>query len=177
MVAVEDMATLYVIDGDTRMEIQAVKNPSNMKTLCSMKKVPGYDPLHRPYVLFKDSDYVSLFNTKLMKLLPLVRSKYDTDPLNVHNLWVTNYSGIDRKNSEAINITSVRDHQQPQETQVPTDVVIFYTLEYEKKNGKMNSRLQSYKLNLNFLTDELFNDLTVDTKELQRKMTSSVQRM
>ncbi len=106
IVAVEGMATFYVIDGDTRLAIQAVKNPSNMRRLCSMKKVPGYDPQHRPYVLFKDGDYVSLFNTRLMKLLPLVRSKYDTDPLNVHNLWVTNNTVLDRKNTESFNHTN-----------------------------------------------------------------------
>jgi hypothetical protein len=56
-------------------------------------------------------------------------------------------------------------------------VVIFYTLEYEKKkNGIMKSRLQSYKLNLNLLNDSLFDDLTKDGEKLQRKMTSSVQR-
>ena len=62
-----------------------------------MKKVPDYDPQHRPYVLFKDSDYISLFNTRLMKLLPLVRSKYDMNPLNVHNLSVTNYTKHDKR--------------------------------------------------------------------------------
>jgi hypothetical protein len=54
--------------------------------------------------------------------------------------------------------------------------VIFYTLEYEKKNGKMSSRLQSYKLNLNLLTDQLFDNLTRDAERLRRMMTSSVQR-
>ena len=78
-----------------------------------MKKVPGYDPKDRPYVLFKDGDYVSLFNTRLMKLLPLVRSKYDTFPLNVHNLGVMNYTGLDRKNAQSsLNITNVKLQQQ-----------------------------------------------------------------
>jgi hypothetical protein len=54
--------------------------------------------------------------------------------------------------------------------------VIFYSLEYEKKNGKLSSRLQSYKLNLKLLTDQLFDELTKDTVKLQRRMTSSVQR-
>jgi len=98
LVAAEDMSTCYVIDGDTRMAILVpIKNPSNLKGLCSMKKVPDYDPQHRPYVLFKDSDYISLFNTRLMKLLPLVRSKYDMNPLNVHNLSVTNYTKHDKR--------------------------------------------------------------------------------
>ena len=97
-----------------------------------MKKVPGYDPLRRPFVLFKDGDYVSLFNTRLMKLLPLVRSKYDMEPLNVHNLTVTNYTGLDRKHTlSPINLKNVK-LQQPQDTQEDKDVVIFYTLEYEK---------------------------------------------
>ena len=54
--------------------------------------------------------------------------------------------------------------------------MIFYTLEYEKKNGVHNSRLQSYKLHLNLLTDDLFNELTKDPEKLQRKMSSSVER-
>jgi hypothetical protein len=93
--------------------------------------VPGYDPLHRPFVLFKDGDYVSLFNTRLMKLLPLVRSKYDMDPLNVHNLSVTNYTGLDRKYTQSpINLKNVK--LQPQDNQEDNDVVLFYSLEYQK---------------------------------------------
>ena len=62
-----------------------------------MKKVPNYDPQHLPYVLLKDCNYVYLFNTRLMKILPLVRSKYDMKPLNSHNLFVKNYTRLDRK--------------------------------------------------------------------------------
>ena len=97
MLAAEDLANLYVIDGNTRMEIQSVMNQSSLKSIFSMKKVPDYDAQKRPYVLIKDSEYVSLFNTRLMKLLPLVRSKYDIDPLKVHNLFVTNYTDLEKK--------------------------------------------------------------------------------
>jgi hypothetical protein len=114
LVAAEDMSTFYVIDGDTRMAILVpIKNPSNLTTLCSMKKVPGYDPQHRPYVLFKDSDYISLFNTRLMKLLPLVRSKYDMDPLNVHNLSVTNYTKQDKRHNKEQPINLKNQKLQP----------------------------------------------------------------
>lgn len=40
----------------------------------------------------------------------------------------------------------------------------------------MNSRLQSYKLNLKLLTDDLFDDLTKDPVKLQRKMANSAER-
>ena len=53
-----------------------------------MKKMPGYDHETNPYILIKDESYVSMINTKTMKVLPLVCSPYKMSPINIHNLGV-----------------------------------------------------------------------------------------
>ena len=68
-----------------------------------MKRIPGYNPETRPFVFLKDQEYVSLLNTKHMKLLPLIRSKYEMDPINMHNMDVVNYN-----EDSSLNIMNVK---------------------------------------------------------------------
>ncbi len=90
LVGIEGRNHLSVIEISSRAEIPSkrVPNPSGSITVFSMKKVPGFDPEKRPYVILKDLRFISLLNIKLMKLLPLVRSPYDMDPINMHNLAI-----------------------------------------------------------------------------------------
>ena len=50
-----------------------------------MLKVPGYDFNKRPYVLLKDSRFISLIDVSARRSLPLIRSPYDGEPISHNN--------------------------------------------------------------------------------------------
>ena len=94
-----------------------------------------------------------------------------TNAINMHNMEIMpcydkeNYNG-------PINIVN---YNQKQEEKKTSSSVMLYTLEYQQdKNKKHNSKLKTYKIDLEQLDSELFKDLTQNEQELKRKM--SVQR-
>jgi len=50
-----------------------------------MIKVPGYNFDTRPYVLLKDSRFISLIDVFSLKVIPLIRSPYEGEPMSIHN--------------------------------------------------------------------------------------------
>ncbi len=60
-----------------------------------MIKVPGFDPLTKPYVFLKDRTHISIIDIKLGKICPLINSPLELDMLRMHNFAVEEYISSD----------------------------------------------------------------------------------
>lgn len=77
LVAVEGKSRLYVIDAGTRMAIKLIVNPTMLTSHLTLIAAPGYDPETFPYVFLKNSRFISVINTKELRMLPLLRAAND----------------------------------------------------------------------------------------------------
>ena len=79
LVAVEGRTRLYVMDIATRRAIVQIDNPSGSKTILSLMRHPAYDAQSCPYVVLKDSRYISLIDVQARNVMPLVKAANSMD--------------------------------------------------------------------------------------------------
>jgi hypothetical protein len=77
LVAVEGRSRLYVIDAGTRLAIKLIVNPTMLTSHLTLIAAPGYDLETFPYVFLKNSRFISVVNTKELRILPLLRCAND----------------------------------------------------------------------------------------------------
>jgi hypothetical protein len=62
LVAVEGRTRLYVMDIATRRAVVQIDKPSGSKLFFSLMRYPSFDAQSCPYVVLKDSSYISLID-------------------------------------------------------------------------------------------------------------------
>lgn len=89
LVAVEGKSSLYIIDVPTRLASKVIHNPTKMSNPLSLIHAPGYDADNHPWVFLKDSRFISVVNTKDLKVIPLLKSTNDVDIKRIHFLFAS----------------------------------------------------------------------------------------
>jgi hypothetical protein len=127
-----------------------LENPSGAVTQFSMFKHPNYDLEKCPYIFLKDNKFVSIIDVKNRRVLPIVRSAFEMEQLNVNNMKINIYDYIDP--------TFIMPKPEREETKeseiVEQSKTWIYTLECKKnKEGKFDSDVRLYLLDINKIGD------------------------
>jgi hypothetical protein len=146
-----------------------LENPSGAVTQFSMIKHPNYDLEKCPYIFLKDCKFVSIIDVKARRVLPIIRSSYEMEQLNVNNMKINIYDYIDPKS--LIKPKPVREELKEHEI-IHQSKTWIYTLECKKNkdDNTFNSDVRVYLLDANKI-GEIFKN--TDWKNLPANLKKS----
>ncbi len=79
---------LYEVNLAERKAEKHMENPSGAATQLAMVKHPYYDFETFPYLILKDTKFISIVDVKERKVFPIIRSQFDMEHLNNNNLGI-----------------------------------------------------------------------------------------
>jgi hypothetical protein len=98
---------IYELNLKTRLAVGHMENPSGAVTQFSMIKHPYYDAESYPYIFLKDNKFISIIDIKNRKVLPLVRSQFDMEQLNINNMAIRVMDDLNRSVSQSFNFRNM----------------------------------------------------------------------